>query len=98
MITVKGYKENSAKGKGMWGKVRGNQEQASKSPLPVMSHRMFIPAAMNYEIHFIGYVVAQGNPLETQCQGFYWELVTQAASAEHVLELHTSRKKVKCSA
>ena len=79
-------------------KFRVNQEQASKSPLPVMSHRMFIPAAMNYEIHFIGYVVAQGNPLETQCQGFYWELVTQAASAEHVLELHTSRKKVKCSA
>lgn len=34
-----GYKEKSAKVKGTWGKFRGNQVQASKSPLAGESHR-----------------------------------------------------------
>lgn len=38
-IPVKGYKAESAKGKGTWGKVLRNQVQASKSPRPVESPR-----------------------------------------------------------
>lgn len=54
------------------GKFRENQAHASKSPLPIESHRTCLtPKTMNWTAFVKCCLIYQGTSLEIQCRGIY---------------------------
>lgn len=82
-----------SKGKGDGVKCRGSRAQASKSPLPVASHRTCsIPPTGNSDNTCQVSSTTEAHQ-RLSAQNFNQGLVTQAPSAQHVPKFQTSRGK-----
>lgn len=86
-------KQNWQREKGHGVRSGGNQEQVSKGPLPVGSHRMcFIPPAMSRD-STCEVLSTREARWRLRAQGFDWRPVTQAPPAWHIPKFRLPARK-----
>lgn len=70
---MKGYKAKLARGEDAWGEEESNQEQVFS--------RVFFPGP---QMDCTSEALSSGKLVSDSAQGFDWEMVTQAPSAQHM--------------
>lgn len=100
LLQWKDAKQSQQREKGMWGGFQRNQEQISKGPFLVESHRIFLISPSGVTTSCVKCCLPKkliGDSLVTQPKNFYWGLAMLAPLCPAVTKISDSLKLSSCS-